>query len=70
MIDKVQISEKELNDLHAKGALLDPNSFNLENISHSGMHVGDVADHSEVVQEYNLDALSNSGRHSQDIIDE
>lgn len=67
MIDKVQISDKNLRDLHEKGAQLDPKEFNLGNIQNSGSHIGEIAD---IVPGYNLDALSCSGRHIQDVIDE
>lgn len=42
MIDKVKISDKNLRDLHEKGAQLDPHQFELSGISHSGRHIHDI----------------------------
>jgi hypothetical protein len=42
MIDKVQISNENLRDLHEKGAQLNPHQFELEHLAHSGRHIHDV----------------------------
>lgn len=40
MIEKVKLSNSEIEELHTKGASLDPIYFKLEEIINSGMHVG------------------------------
>ena len=40
MIEKVQISDLELSEIHAKGKGIDPFNCKLEEIINSGMHVG------------------------------
>lgn len=69
MIDKVNISIQELNDLRSRGKQVDPSSLNLSEITNSGIHVSEVSDQS-VQPKYNLGKLSHSGRHVYDITEE
>lgn len=44
MIDKVNISNEELRNLHEKGAKVNPSVLKLGHLSHSGRHIHDIMD--------------------------